>query len=267
MPGASIFDISWLDTISTRSSPIHRLDPRVKVLTTLSFIVFVLSFGKYEVTRLLPYMIYPAALIALGDLPAGRIAKKVLIAAPFAFFIGVLNPLFDREVLVHIGPVGLSGGVVSFASIMIRFALTVSAVLILIATTGFNAVCTGLGKLGAPDALVVQLLFLYRYLFVLGDEAGRMARARSMRSFGKKGFGLKVFTHMAGQLLLRTLDRAQRIHLAMLSRGFDGKIRLARPLRISGAGLLYFSGWTALFTLLRLYDFPGWIGGALIGIF
>ena len=224
---SSLLNIGYFETLSYQQTPLHRLDPRTKLLTTLVFIIAVVSFGKYEITGLLPFMIYPVALIAVGNLPPGYLVRKILLAAPFAFFIGIFNPLLDRNVLVQLGPVGLSGGWVSFASIMIRFTLTVSAALILIASTGLNAVCLALERLGAPTGFVVQLLFLYRYIFVLTDEALRLVRARSLRSFQGRGLGFKVFTHLIGQLLLRTLARAQRIHLAMRSRGFDGKIRLA----------------------------------------
>ena len=149
---SSLLNIGDLETLSYQQTPVHRLDPRVKLLTTLAFIIAVVSFGKYEITALIPFVIYPVALIAVGNLPPGYLARKILLAAPFAFFIGIFNPWLDRAVLVHLGPLAISGGWVSFASIMIRFMLTVSAALILIAATGLNAVCLGLEKLGAPLA-------------------------------------------------------------------------------------------------------------------
>ncbi|HAA02280.1 MAG TPA: cobalt ECF transporter T component CbiQ, partial [Syntrophobacteraceae bacterium] len=190
---SSFLDITYLDTLSYQDTPVHRLDPRVKVLATLLYIVCILSFNKYELSALIPFVIYLVVLVALGNLPMAYLLKKVMLAAPFAFFIGIFNPLLDRAVLMHLGPIEISGGWVSFASIMIRFVLTVSAALILIASTGFNAVCMALGKMGAPSSFAVQLLFLYRYIFVLTDEALRMVRARSLRSFGGKGLGLRVF--------------------------------------------------------------------------
>jgi cobalt/nickel transport system permease protein len=259
-PDGSILDIGYLDIISSRDTPIHQLDPRAKLLTTLAFIVAVVSFNKYAISGLIPFVIYPVVLVALGDLPLGHLAKKVLLAAPFALFIGIFNPLFDREILIHVGPVGISGGWLSFLSIMIRLALTVSAALVLIATTGLNAVCLALEKLGAPRAFVVQLLLLYRYLFVLGDEATRLARARSLRSFEGRGMGIRVFASLTGQLLLRTLDRARRIHLAMLCRGFSGEVLLMRTLRFTGKDAGYVLGWSGLFVLLRLYDIPQLVG-------
>jgi cobalt/nickel transport system permease protein len=264
---SSLLNIGSLETLSYQQTPLHRLDPRAKLLTTLVFIVAVVSFGKYEITGLIPFFIYPVVLIAVGNLPPGYLAKKILLAAPFAFFIGIFNPLLDRAVLVHLGPIGISGGWVSFASIMIRFTLTVSAAFILIAGTGLNAVCLALDKLGAPRSFVMQLLFLYRYIFVLTDEALRLARARTLRSFQSRGMGFKIFSYMIGQLLLRTLDRARRIHLAMLSRGFDGKIRLLRPLHLHGRDVVFFLGWSTLFVLLRWFNLPHLLGNTITELF
>jgi cobalt/nickel transport system permease protein len=199
-------------------------------------------------------------LITLGNLPVSYLLNKVLMAAPFAFFVAIFNPLLDRNVLMHLGPIGISGGWVSFASLMVRFTLTVSAALILIASTGFNSVCVALGKMRAPRAFVVQLLFLYRYLFVLIDEASRMNRARSLRVFEGRGMGFGVFIQMLGQLLLRTLDRAKRIQLAMHCRGFDGEIRMARQLKIRGRDFAFVAVWSIFFIAVRFYDLPQGLG-------
>jgi cobalt/nickel transport system permease protein len=75
--------------------------------------------------------------------------------------------------------------------------------------------------------------------------------------------GMKIFGHLAGQLLLRTLDRARRIHLAMLCRGFDGEIRLLRPSRIGAPEIVFTLGWSAAFVLMRFTNFPHLLGGFL----
>lgn len=140
---------------------------------TAGLILCVVSFGKHALSALLPFLVYPVVLIAVGNLPAGYLLRKVLAVAPFALLIGIFNPLLDRAIFLHLGPTGVSGGWISFASITVRFFLTVSAALILIASTGFNAVCPALERIGIPQVFVVQLLFLYRYIFVLMDEAAR----------------------------------------------------------------------------------------------
>lgn len=264
---ASLFEIGTLDTFSYQKTPVHRLDPRIKVVTTLLFIVVVLSFDKHTVSALVPFVIYPIALATLGNVPFGYLFKKILVALPFALMIGILNPVFDRSVMLYIGSIQISGGWVSFTSIMIRFALTVSAALILVATTGFNSMCTAMERMGAPRVFASQLSFLFRYLFVLTEEAVRMVRARALRSFNGRGMGFKVFVNMMGQLLLRTMDRAERIHLAMLCRGFDGRIRTVHPMKISSRDIAFMAGWSIVFVAMRIYDVPQGLGAVALGLF
>lgn len=261
---SAFFDIGTLDSLACRESAIHRLDPRAKVVTTLVFVIVVVSFGRYEISALIPFALFPLALILLADLPAGYLLKKLLLAAPFVLGIGLFNPWFDRQALLQLGSLEISGGWVSFASILLRLALSILAALTLIATTGFTGICSALERLGAPRVFSLQLLFLYRYLFVLLDEAQRLARARSLRSFGGRGMGLKAFGPLIGHLLLRTLDRAQRLHRAMLCRGFDGEIHLRRQTRIGRPELAFTLGWSAAFIALRFYNVPQLLGRLLL---
>jgi len=260
---SSFFDIGRLDVLSSKETPIHRVDARVKVLTTIYFIVVVISFGKYDPAGLAPLIVYPMAVMTIGNIPIRYIAKKLLIASPFVLSVALLNPLLDRSPALDVGIFVISGGSLSFASIMAKYVLTVSAGLALIACTGVDAICAALARMGVPEAFTVQLLFLYRYIFVLGQEAVRMARARALRSFGNKGLGMSTYTGMIGHLLLRTMDRAQRIHLAMLCRGFGGEIHHAPSSGIRPSDLLYLAGWSGLFTLLRIYNLPVWLGKEL----
>ncbi|MEW5736520.1 MAG: cobalt ECF transporter T component CbiQ [Thermodesulfobacteriota bacterium] len=264
---SSFWDIRRLDTLAFADSPIHRLDPRVKILTTLVYIVTVVSFPKYAVSALLPFLLYPVVISSLGRVPLELLARKMLPAALFAFAIGIFNPLLDRAPLFAVGPLCVSGGMVSFCSIMLRVLLTVSAALLLIATTGMEAVGSGLERLGAPKGFVVQLLFLYRYIFVLGDTASRMARARDLRSFGRRGTGIRSYATLLGHLLLRTMDRAQNIHQAMLCRGFDGEIRLGKPMRLRAADTLFLLLWSVLFLLLRQVNLSRLLGALATGLF
>jgi cobalt/nickel transport system permease protein len=256
----SFRSLGELDALSARDSPVHRLDPRAKLIATLLFAGVTVSFPKYAVLPLLPLAIFPVAVAGVAGLPFRPLLRKLLIAAPFAVFVGIFNPLLDRDVVLTLGPVDVTGGMLSFASILLRFVLSVGAALVLIATTGMSAVVAGLERLGAPPAFAVQVLFLYRYLFVLADEAARMVRARDLRTFGRRGTGPRTFGRLAGTLLLRTLDRARRIHLAMLCRGFDGTVRLRRRLSFGARDAAFAAGWGALFLLVRWFDVPRALG-------
>ena len=142
---------------------------RAKVVATLLFLVAVVSFPPYEVAALIPFFLFPVLMLTLGGIPSGFILRKILFVSPFALLIGIFNPFLDTRTAAVIAGFPVSAGWLSFVSILLRFMLTVTAALLLVATTGFNGVCLALEKLGAPKAFVVQLLFLYRYLFVLVD--------------------------------------------------------------------------------------------------
>jgi cobalt/nickel transport system permease protein len=264
--GSAFIDLGYMETLASQETAIHRLDPRAKLVTTLIFTVAVVSFDKHELSALIPFYLFPMVLILQGKLPPGYLLKKLLLVAPFALLIGMFNPFLDQQPLLQLGPMSISGGWISFLSILLRFVLTVSAALILVATTGFHGVCMALEKMGVPNIFAVQLLFLYRYLFVLIDEALRMVHARSLRVSGKKGLGLRVYGYLVGSLLFRTMDRAQRIHLAMLSRGFEGEIRMTRPLIFGGRECRFVLGWSALFILMRTIHLPRFLGNLITGM-
>jgi cobalt/nickel transport system permease protein len=112
---------------------------------------------------------------------------------------------------------------------------------------------------------VVQLLFLNRYLFVLAEEAERMSRARALRSYGRAGVRFGIFIQLLGQLLVRTLDRAGRVYQAMLCRGFDGRIRVARLSRLGRREAAFVLGWGCLFAIFRFVNISLVLGGIVTG--
>jgi cobalt/nickel transport system permease protein len=262
----ALLDFKRLDSLANGDSAVHRLDPRAKVLVTLIFIVTVVSFNKYALSAIVPFFIFPATIVGLANLPAGYIAKKIALLCPFALMVAIFNPVFDREVMVQLGPLGISGGWISCASIVVRAALTVGAAIILLAVTGFPAICRALERLGMPPAFAVQLLFLYRYIFVLTEEGGRASRARTLRSCGKKGLGMKTYGSLLGSLLLRTWLRAERVHMAMLARGFNGEFHTRRTFRFGMRELVFLSGWSTFFITLRLQDVSLLLGTLVTGI-
>ena len=262
---AGLSALDRLDRLARLDTAVHRVDPRAKVIATAVFVVCVVSWGPYDLLGLLPFAVFPVVLAAEGDIPLWFLGRLLLMALPFALVLGAFNPLFDREVVVEIAGVGISGGWVSYASIVLRFLLTAGAALVLTATTSFTGICLALQKLRVPDVFVTQLLLLFRYIFVLGDEAGRMGQARRLRSVGRRGMGWRVYGQMLGQLLLRTFARAQRIYLAMKARGFSGEIRVARELHFRTADLVFILVWSAVFVVFRLVDLPLLLGRLVTG--
>ncbi|MCX7015404.1 MAG: tetratricopeptide repeat protein, partial [Candidatus Sumerlaeota bacterium] len=116
-----------------------------------------------------------------------------------------------------------------------------------VACTGIYQLCAGLERLGFPRVFAVQLLLFYRYLFVIADEASRMVRSLKVRSANWRALPLRVYGSLQGHLLLRAIDRAQRVYRAMVSRGFDGVIRVSRRLRVTTGDMVFLAGWAAFF--------------------
>ncbi|GAB7027451.1 cobalt ECF transporter T component CbiQ [Geotalea toluenoxydans] len=258
-------DLKQLDQLACHDSPVHRLDPRAKLITVLVFLVCLLSFDRYEVAALLPYLFFPLAIAARGNVSLAHIYPRLLLFLPFALLAGGLNPLFDRQVIVTIGAVPISGGWLSCISILLRFVLTLGVALLLIATTGFNDICASLERLGMPRPFAVQLLFLYRYIFVLGEEGLRMVRAWELRALHGGNMKVKVFGSLVGHLLLRTFDRARRIHLAMLSRGFHGGFHVHKRQEFGRREAGYAAGWSLFFVACRLWNLPSLVGSIITG--
>lgn len=254
------FDFGRLDRLSYRETFVHRLDPRVKVIVTMLFLFTVVSFPKYEVAGLVPFFLFPMLLATIGEIPVRFILRKVLLVSPFAIMIGVLNPFLDTATIAVISGIPISAGIVSFLSILLKFALTVSAALLLIATTSFPGVCHALRRLGLPSLFVSQLLFLYRYIFVLMEEAMRITRAREMRSVGSRGAGIRVVARLIGTLFVRTVDRAERIYQAMLSRGFQGEIPSLKRARVRAVDWSSLAAMVALLALFRFFPITEEIG-------
>jgi len=263
---SAFFELHRLDHLAAQDSVIHRLDARIKVLIIVAFLVCVISFDKYEIAAMLPFALFLIVVLGLGGIPSGFVINKLILVIPLAVLIGLFNPIYDQQPLMQLGAVTISGGWISLFSLLLRFCLTVGAVLALIATTGFNTVCMALEQLGMPAVFAVQLLLLYRYLFVLVEEGQRLDRARKLRSFQGRGLGMRAFAPLIGNLLLRTLDRSQRIHLAMRCRGFDGAIRTCRLRRLNSRDVLVLVVAGGVLFAMRVFDGPSLLGRFVTGL-
>jgi cobalt/nickel transport system permease protein len=247
------------DALARRDTPASRLDPRAKVLATLAYTAVVASFGRTELGRLAPLAAFPLVLAALGDVPARPIVVRLALASPFVLGVAAFEPFLHRAPALVLGPVVVSDGALGFLTILAKFALTLGAALLLVATTGFDEVCQALRRLGVPAVLVAQLGLTYRYLFVLAEEAARLLRAHALRSGGRRP-APRVAGALLGQLLLRALARAERVHVAMRCRGFEGRFPTRHPAGFAARDLAFGAGTLALLAVARGGDLPALMG-------
>jgi cobalt/nickel transport system permease protein len=230
------------DRYQAGASPIHRLEPRIKVLATL---LFILS------NALLPdgaWLAYLAAwglvlvITRLAQLELGYAVRRSVVALPFALAaLSVVVNLPGQPLAVwSIGSwqlVPTDAGLIRFLSIVVRSLLSVQMAILLTATTAVPDLLHALRHLRLPDLLVSIVAFMLRYLVVLVDEAQRLLRAREARSArpadggggGSLFWRARVTGNMAGQLFLRSYDRSERVYQAMVARGYRGQLRTLHP--------------------------------------
>jgi len=230
------------DRYHEKESFLHHLDPRVKTLVTVVFIIsnallpdgawFAFGFA-WSFLLLANYLSKLGLVFSL---------KRSLIALPFALIaITILftmpgEPLTSFRILIWKLTV-TDAGLLRFVSILIRSWLSVQMAILLVAVTRFPDLIHALEHLRVPAILTTIIAFLYRYLFVLTDEVFRLLRAREARSAASAGtrsggavfWRAKVAGNMAGQLFLRSYERSDRIYNAMVSRGYAGHLYTLNP--------------------------------------
>lgn len=261
---ASLLDLREMDRIALQNTALHRLDPKAKVLATACFLAVLGSFNRLEVSSLLPLALFPVALAVFGDVPFGLFFRKVLLGLPFILLLGAFLPVLDSTPAMRFGAVDISGGWFAYGSLMVRGLLAVATATALVAVTGFGDVCSALDRLGLPRIFVQQLLFLYRYLFTVGEETQRSLLARELRSHGHT-MAWREYPSFTGNLLLGSWERAERVHSALLARGFRGTL----PARLhAAAGLTAWTfvlGWSCFFLVCRLLPLPRLLGALISG--
>lgn len=239
-------DIRTIENLSLGESVIHRIHPMAKLITTLVFIVVVVSFNRYSLNSLLYLFAYPIILMALSDTPYKPLLKRLAVAMPFGVIAGFSNIFFDT--------MGVEYGVISFISILLKLVLTVMAVFILVATTTMTELSYQLTKLHVPSILILQITMTYRYITVLIEEASTMFNAYIIRSKNQKGIKMKHMGTFLGQLLLRSIDKADHVYCAMKCRGFHGEYSRTCTRKIKPKDLIYCLILSAVFIFLRFFD-------------
>ncbi|HEY5584351.1 MAG TPA: cobalt ECF transporter T component CbiQ [Ruminiclostridium sp.] len=251
----SMFNVKHLDELSRQKNLINDMHPLAKLIITLVYICTLASFDRYEISGLLPFVLYPMIVIMVCDIPFGNLIKRVLIVEPFIIVAGILNPIFDKNI-IEIGGFAFSSGWLTFVSLILKSTLMVTAGFLLIATTGIDDIARALSLMRIPSIFVLLFLLTYRYIFVLMDEAGRLLKAYALRAPDQKGVKIKVWGSMVGQLLIRTYNRAQTIYQSMILKGYNGKysITIGRGFKLLDAA--YFVAWVSFIVVARAINIP-----------
>lgn len=249
--------LTVLDAVTTGGSEGYlKVDPRALLLVTVVYLCFMLGVPTMHVDVLLWYALYPIIAAPLFGLTYGSVFLQSLIVLPLVLLLGIFNPIIDKTMVATHQGVVITRGWLLFIGIVVRGLLSMQALLILIRSIGFIGIVRAMGRLGVPRFLVTQLMMVFRYIRVLIEEGLTMKAARDARSYGSKHLSIGLWGVLVGQLFLRSVDRAERVHRAMLARGFTGEIPIgySPPTLWNWSSTIYLVAWSVLFLFLRLFN-------------
>jgi cobalt/nickel transport system permease protein len=211
--------LDFLERFSEGDGPLHRLDARAKLVATLAFVVLVVVTPVGWWRPLAVEVLALAFVVGLSGVPPGELLRRWLGFFVLVGFLALMvAPAHPRR-----AELGLA---VVLLTILAKNSLAFLATLVLVNVTPFRKLLVGMRRLGMPLVLVATLQFMYRYLHVLADELDRMVQARRARTFRRSGrLDWGLLTGLIGVLFLRAFERGERVHDAMVARGWDGTIR------------------------------------------
>lgn len=260
----AIYEINCIDDLANQDKWMNKIHPLVKLILTITYISIIVSFHKYNFTGIIGMVIYPIIIFGTSDISFKDSLKRLKVVLPLVCFVGLFNPFFDREILLTINGINISGGIISMGTLMIKGILTVLASYLLIVTTTIEKICYAMRIIHIPKLFVTQILFIYRYITVLLNEAKEITQAYSLRAPNQKGINYKVWGSLIGQLLLRSMDKAENIYESMCLRGYDGEFSYNHSIKFNVQDYLYLIIWLAIFCILRFFPILEMVGNIFI---
>jgi len=217
---------------------LHRRDPRAKIAALIVFLVVLATTRPDAYLTLAVDAALLVSGILIAGLPLWSLLARAAIVLPFSLTFGIIS--------------WIAGDRWRAIGLVEKSYLSTVAVLILIGTTSLAVLMSGMERLGAPRMFVLVTQFLYRYLFVISEQAQHMRLAAQSRQGDPRVHRRGRFRAAAGALSVlfaRSYYRAEGIHRAMLARGFNRRFPLLHTLHFR-AGDAVFAGATAAFLIL-----------------
>jgi cobalt/nickel transport system permease protein len=225
------------DLVVPRRSPVHALPAQCKLAATVLFVLAVVATPREAFAPYAAHASVVAAVALAARLPLGVLARRMVVEVPFLLFALAL-PLVGGGERVDAGPVTLSvPGLWAAWGILAKATVGVAAALVLTATTPLPALVAGLDRLRVPRVFTAVAGFMVRYADVVAGEVHRMQVARVSRGSDPRWlWQARAVAATGGALFVRCFERGERVHLAMLARGFDGAMPPSAGAPASAAG-------------------------------
>jgi cobalt/nickel transport system permease protein len=236
------------------ASPIHRLDPRAKIVGLAAVTVVAVSTPLHAWPAFAACALVLAAIAALGRVGPRVVWTRVRVILPLVVFVAAFVPLARGGTQVAVGPLSVSeAGLATFALVTAKATIGAVSAVLLSATTSFPDILHGLERLRMPRLLTEIAAFMYRYLFVIADEARRMRAALAARAYRPRHLGQVVaLGRMVTALFLRSYERGERVYLAMLARGYTGTMPRLAALAFRRTDVVFLAALAALLVPARI---------------
>ena len=185
-------------------------------------------------------ILYPLILFIFGKVPIKFIFKKLFLVLPIVLGLSIINLIIDFSY----------SEIYSSLLILFKCIFSLLGALLLIVTTGINNLAFGLKKLKIPNILIMQILMLYRYIILMMEEFYRIKSAYELRTLGEKSMTIKDYGQIIGQMLLKTIDRSEKVDEAMMLRGFNDDLYVNSKKRTECIDILYLITFTVILIFL-----------------
>ena len=212
------------------ASPIHRLDPRAKIVGLAGITLVAVSTPPRAWPVFAACALALAAIAAVARVGHATLWPRVRVIVPLVVFAAAFVPFVRGGPAVQAGPLALSeAGLTTFALVTAKATIGALGAVLLSATTSFPDILHGLERMRVPRLLTVIAAFMYRYVFVIADEARRMRSALAARAYRPRHLGqVAALGRLVTGLFLRSYERGERVYVAMVARGYAGTMpRLA----------------------------------------
>jgi cobalt/nickel transport system permease protein len=230
---------SLLTEAHTGGSLVHRLDARAKIIGLIGFSVVVVTTPAGAMWAFVLYAVVLAFLIGLARLPLTYVLKRALVVVPFVLVVAIFLPFFHSAGAggYNLGGMRVTGeGLLVLWNAGAKAVLGVLSMIVLGSTTTFPDMVSGFERLHAPKVFILIVSFMYRYSFVFVEELRRMQRAMASRNYRARWlWNVPTLGHMLSALFLRSYSRGERVYVAMLSRGYEGTVRVLGGSRFGAA--------------------------------
>lgn len=239
------------------NSLLHRRDPKGKIIAAVAFVSVSATSNSFIVAVV--SLILGFSLFFLTNLPVRLVLKRMVAINTFTFFLWLTLPLtYGGGEFITMGPLSLSiDGLQLAALITLKTNAIILSIIALLGTTRIANIGHALEALHCPKKLCFILLFSYRYVFVIYQEYRRLVRAAQMRCFvpATTIHTYRTFGYLFGMTLVKSWNRATRVHQAMVLRGFNGQLIPLSEDKHTTGDTVFLSTLLTLSTILAMLNF------------